>query len=69
MIILPPLKAWEGSWAIVNRVTGECVYELHRSDAKLANRMNGEKYQAIGIAEYLASFNSGEGDISNATGE
>lgn len=55
-INLPPLKTWEGSWAIVNRQTGECVMELHRLDAKLADRMNGEKYRAIPIAEHLASF-------------
>ena len=60
MIELPELKRWEGSWAIIRKTTGECVMELHRLDRNLAERMNGEKYKAIPITEYLAKF-SGRG--------
>lgn len=57
-IHLPPLRPWEGSWAIVHKATGQCVLELFKVDRRRAMRMNGEAYFARPIGEHLAMVNA-----------
>lgn len=56
-VSLPLLKPWEGSWAIIHTATGECVTELFKPDRAIAERMNGQAFHAVPIAEYLAGLN------------
>ena len=57
-LALPPLRPWEGSWAIVHRESGECALELFKSDKRFARAMNGRAYRAEPIGDYLARINA-----------
>lgn len=61
-IDLPPLPHGNGSWAIIQNATGQCVLELFKADARKAQAMNGNAYHAKPIGEYLASLSNREGE-------
>jgi hypothetical protein len=53
---IPPLKPHEGSWAVVDRQTGQAVAEVFRG-SNLVKMVDLERFQLVPIASYLASLN------------
>jgi hypothetical protein len=45
-----------GSWVIVNKATGEAVFETF--SPKLVSRINAAKYEAVPVLEYLQALNA-----------
>ena len=44
------------SWVIINKATGEAVFETF--SPKLVSRINAAKYEAVPILEYLQAINA-----------
>ena len=53
---IPSLKHYEGSWIIVNRISGLSVCEIFKG-SKLINNINYDKYKAVPAQEYLSDIN------------
>jgi hypothetical protein len=53
---IPPLKPHEGSWAVVDRHTGQAVMEIFRG-SHLVKMVDLDKFRLVPIASYLASLN------------
>lgn len=47
------------SWVVRNRATGEVLFETF--SAALVAKINAAKYEAVPIAEYMASLNRKKG--------
>ena len=47
------------SWVIRNRATGAVLFETF--DQRVVDRLNRAKYEAVPIAQYLASLNRNTG--------
>jgi hypothetical protein len=53
---IPPLAPHEGSWAVVDRHTGQAVMEVFRG-SNLVKMVNLDKFRLVPIVSYLASLN------------
>jgi len=54
----------ENSWVIRNKETGEVVFETWQKS--VADKVNKDKYEAIPIADHLASLSIKEARINNS---
>jgi hypothetical protein len=52
---IPPLKPHEGSWAVIDRQTGQVVMEVFRG-SYLVKMVDLDRFRLVPIASYLASM-------------
>jgi hypothetical protein len=52
---IPPLQPHEGSWAVIDRHTGQVVMEVFRG-SYLVKMVDLDKFRLVPIASYLASM-------------
>jgi hypothetical protein len=52
---IPPLKPHEGSWAVIDRHTGQVVMEVFRG-SYLVKMVDLDRFRLVPIASYLASM-------------
>lgn len=58
--MIPDLKWHEGSWMVVPKNGPyRAVLEIHRNARAKAEQINRDKYDVVGVIEYMDKFNQG----------
>ena len=53
--MIPELKHHEGSWIVIERATGEAIWEIF--DRRTAEAINQAKFCLMTIGDYLGYYN------------